>query len=152
MTKNNYINRKKKKKTELEKELWNYIADYSRGWVYREKPRVWSSETSKDLGYADGWLTSIKNKPTSASLSAISDVCDSLNKKRSPYAPPVSIVTAIAAADRRLHTQGDGSVLCVELPLVDVLQLSREAKAAGVSLNEYTKGILLRKTREDIAR
>jgi hypothetical protein len=151
MQKKTYLNRKKKKKTDLEKELWNYIADYSRGWVYQDKPRVWSSETSKCLGYADGWLTSIKNKHTSASLSAISEVCDSLNKKRSPHAPPISIVTAIAAADRRLRAHGDGSVLCIELPLIDILQLSREAKTGGISLNDYTRGILLRKTRQEVA-
>lgn len=142
-------NRKKKKKTSLEQELWKYIADYSRGWVYPDNPRAWSSETSRDLGFADGWLTSIKNKSTSAPLSLVAEVCDSLNRKRLPHAPSITLVTAIAAADRRLRVGGEGSVLCIELPLIDILQLSRDAKAKKTPLNDHVRNILLQKTRSE---
>lgn len=145
--KEKFANRNRRRKTPIEREMWKYIAEYSKCWIYPDSPRSWSADTSSRLGYGEGWLASLRNRNTSVAISSIVEVCGSLSELRPKQAPSLCAAIAFAAADRRLKGAQDGGILCIELPLIDQLQLSREAKEHGRDYNQYVRDILLNHTR-----
>lgn len=144
-------NRKRKLKTNFEVETWEHISEYARANVFTDNPRSWSVRTSLELGYGEGWLSSLRSRPTSVPVNAIVEVCEILDSLRPRSAPPIRAALAFAAADRR--TKGtESGILCFDLPLIDQLQLSREARDLGKSFNEHIRDILLARTRGELLR
>lgn len=142
-------NRNRRKKTLLEDELWGFIEDYSRVWVFPNAQKHWSTNISRHLRYGNGWFASLRNRSTSVTISSIVSVCSALEELRPRTSPPMSPGNAFVAAERRL-TSGEANVFCIQLPLIDQISLSRKAKHEGKSLNEYVRGILLKETREEM--
>lgn len=144
-------NRKRRRKTDFEVATWDHIRDYARTNVFADNPRSWSVRTSEELGYGEGWLSSLRSRKTSVPINSIVEVCEVLDKLRPRHAPPIRAALAFSAADRRTRAE-DSGILCIDLPLRDQLQLSREAKELGKSFNEHVRDILLAKTRGEMLR